>query len=106
MIQEPVGEKTQGNGTPAFSKDGAIGSMFKADGAVGGTAEKVGGPFAKDGVVGLVFSFHILTVLLLAVSKLWGELGRSSQVADESSGWTKAAEFWVERLLEEFPNVV
>jgi len=26
--------------------------MFKADGAVGGTAQKVGGPFDKDGVVG------------------------------------------------------
>lgn len=31
--------------------------MFKADGAIGGTAEKVGGPFAKDGFVGLVSSF-------------------------------------------------
>lgn len=31
--------------------------MFKADGAIGGTAEKVGGPFAKDGFVGLVSPF-------------------------------------------------
>lgn len=31
--------------------------MFKADGAIGGTAQKVGGPFAKDGFVGLVFTF-------------------------------------------------
>jgi hypothetical protein len=28
--------------------------MFKADGVIGGTAQKLGGPFAKDGVVGLV----------------------------------------------------
>lgn len=35
--------------------------MFKADGAIGGTAEKVGGPFAKDGFVGLVsFTFSPL----------------------------------------------
>lgn len=53
----PAGEKAQGTGTPAFSKDGAVGSMFKADGAIGGTAEKVGGPFAKDGFVGLVSPF-------------------------------------------------
>ncbi|KAH8814141.1 hypothetical protein F5882DRAFT_281792 [Hyaloscypha sp. PMI_1271] len=52
----PAGEKTKGTGTPAFSKDGAVGSMFKADGAIGGTAEKVGGPFAKDGFVGLKFN--------------------------------------------------
>jgi hypothetical protein len=52
-----VGQKTQGTGTPAFSKDGAIGSMFKADGAIGGTVEKIGGPFASDGIVGLVSPF-------------------------------------------------
>ncbi len=103
-----MGQKAQGNGTPAFHKDGAIGSMFKADGAIGGTADKVGGPFAKDGFVGLVSPFHIpLSAYLLSMSvevmgKSWG---RSSQVADESSDWAQAAEFWVERLLEEFPNV-
>jgi hypothetical protein len=77
MTQDPVGQKTQGTGTPAFHKDGAIGSMFKADGAIGGTADKVGGPFAKDGFVGLVFPSHFLPSLFLSVSKLklWGELG-------------------------------
>lgn len=54
----PAGEKTQGIGTPAFSKDGAIGSMFKAAGAIGGTAQKVGGPFAKHGVGCLSFIAH------------------------------------------------
>jgi len=52
----PAGEKTQGTGTPVFNKDGAIGSMFKADGAIGGTAEKVGGPFSKDGAIGKNFN--------------------------------------------------
>ena len=48
---------------------------------------------------------HFL-VLLLSVLKLWGELEGQSQVADESSDWAEAVEFWVEKLLEEFPNVV
>jgi len=52
----PAGEKTTGTGTPAFHKDGTIGSMFKADGAIGGAAEKVGGPFAKDGAIGKNFN--------------------------------------------------
>jgi hypothetical protein len=84
--------------------------MCKVDGAIGGTADRVGGPFAKDGVVGLVFSFHIsLQFYLLSVCRSDGKRkswGRSSQVADEGSDWAKAAEFWVERLLEEFRNVV
>jgi hypothetical protein len=75
MRQDPVGQKTQGTGTPAFHKDGAIGSMFKADGAIGGTADKVGGPFAKDGFVGCVSPSHFLPSLLLSGEKLWGELG-------------------------------
>ena len=62
-----------------FSKDGAVGSMFNgellmpnmplqvfeqyglisrcaADGALGGTAQKVGGPFDKQGSVGQHFN--------------------------------------------------
>lgn len=54
--REPAGEKTTGTGTPAFHKDGAIGSAFKADGAIGGTADKVGGPFSKDGAIGSAFN--------------------------------------------------
>lgn len=50
--QDPAGEKTTGTGTSAFSKDGAIGSKFTSEGAIGGTADKVGGPFAKDGAIG------------------------------------------------------
>jgi hypothetical protein len=42
--------------------------MFKADGAIGGTAEKVGGPFAKDGFVGLVFPFFVSFFLVYSNS--------------------------------------
>ncbi|MCJ1277175.1 hypothetical protein MMC21_004985 [Puttea exsequens] len=51
-----AGDKTTGHGTSAFSKSGAIGSLFNPDGALGGTAQKVGGPFDKEGVVGSQFT--------------------------------------------------
>ncbi|KAI4161222.1 MAG: hypothetical protein LQ342_005013 [Letrouitia transgressa] len=50
------GDKTTGTGTSMFSKDGAVGSMFNADGPLGGTAQKVGGPFDKEGAVGKHFN--------------------------------------------------
>ncbi|TVY48705.1 hypothetical protein LOCC1_G001415 [Lachnellula occidentalis] len=52
----PAGDKTTGTGVPAFNKNGAIGSMFKADGPIGGIGQKVGGPLAKDGMVGEKFN--------------------------------------------------
>ena len=75
MRKDPVGQKTQGTGTPAFHKDGAIGSMFKADGAIGGTADKVGGPFAKDGFVGLVSPFTFPTVFVSFCLETLGRVG-------------------------------
>ncbi|MDI1485629.1 MAG: hypothetical protein OHK93_003818 [Ramalina farinacea] len=51
-----AGDKTQGTGTSMFDKTGAVGKMFNADGAVGGTAQKVGGPFDKQGSVGQHFN--------------------------------------------------
>ncbi|KAL8906828.1 MAG: hypothetical protein Q9171_006108 [Xanthocarpia ochracea] len=50
-----AGDKTQGTGTSMFSKDGAVGKMFNPDGALGGTAQKIGGPLDKEGVVGSQF---------------------------------------------------
>ncbi|KAL8654922.1 MAG: hypothetical protein Q9226_003246 [Calogaya cf. arnoldii] len=54
-----AGDKTQGTGTSMFSKDGAVGKLFNgnvADGAIGGTAQKIGGPFDKQGAVGSHFN--------------------------------------------------
>ncbi|CAF9918664.1 hypothetical protein IMSHALPRED_004370 [Imshaugia aleurites] len=51
-----AGEKTTGTGTSMFSKDGPLGSMFNADGAIGGTAQKIGGPLDKDGSIGQHFN--------------------------------------------------
>lgn len=51
-----AGEKTTGTGTSVFSKDGAVGKMFNADGALGGTAQKIGGPLDKEGSIGQHFN--------------------------------------------------
>lgn len=53
---EPVGEKTTGTGTSVFSKDGAIGKQFTTGGAIGGTAQSIGGPFDKSGPIGKQFT--------------------------------------------------
>lgn len=39
-----------------FDAQGAIGKQFTEDGAIGGTAQKVGGPLAKDGMIGKQFT--------------------------------------------------
>ncbi|KAF4550713.1 Hypothetical protein D9617_16g015020 [Elsinoe fawcettii] len=53
---EPLGEKTTGTGTSAFDASGAIGKQFTTSGALGGTAQKIGGPFDKDGAIGKQFT--------------------------------------------------
>ncbi|MCJ1293651.1 hypothetical protein MMC34_005206 [Xylographa carneopallida] len=75
--QPAAGEKMTGHGQSVFDKSGAIGSMFNgisvpiippstslnirpdtqtADGAIGGTAQKVGGPLDKGGMIGKHFN--------------------------------------------------
>lgn len=54
--QEPLGEKTTGTGTSAFDASGAIGKQFTTSGALGGTAQSIGGPFSKDGMIGKQFT--------------------------------------------------
>jgi hypothetical protein len=56
--------------------------MFKADGAIGGTAQKVGGEFAKDGLIGLVFPFFVPLQLFIILSNGRGGI------------WEDAAELW------------
>jgi len=52
----PAGEKTTGTGTSMFDKTGAIGKHFNADGAIGGTAQSIGGPMDKQGMIGKHFN--------------------------------------------------
>jgi len=79
--------------------------MFNADGAIGGTAQKVGGPLAKDGFVGFVSAFILSLIAFLCAVEEKSE--PSGAVVNGSRGREKAAEYyWIEKLLDEFPNVV
>ncbi|KAI2632605.1 hypothetical protein GGS26DRAFT_82934 [Hypomontagnella submonticulosa] len=40
----------------AFDSQGSVGHQFSSEGAIGGTADKLGGPFSKEGVVGRQFT--------------------------------------------------
>ncbi|GAB1319581.1 hypothetical protein MFIFM68171_09791 [Madurella fahalii] len=40
----------------AFDAQGAIGKQFTPEGAIGGAAQKVGGPLDKEGVIGKQFT--------------------------------------------------
>ncbi|RKU48844.1 hypothetical protein DL546_007519 [Coniochaeta pulveracea] len=47
-----IGEDKPG----AFDAKGAVGHAFTENGAIGGTANAIGGPLAKDGVIGKQFT--------------------------------------------------
>ncbi|KAI4153978.1 MAG: hypothetical protein LQ340_001955 [Diploschistes diacapsis] len=53
---QAAGDKTTGHGTSVFDKQGAIGKHFTEQGALGGTAQNVGGPFDKEGAIGKQFT--------------------------------------------------
>ena len=53
---EPVGEKTTGATSMFDAGAGSIGKAFTADGAIGGTAQKIGGPFDQSGMIGKQFT--------------------------------------------------
>ncbi|KUJ11249.1 uncharacterized protein LY89DRAFT_700477 [Mollisia scopiformis] len=38
-----------------LSSGGAVGKQFNPDGAIGGVAQEIGGPFDKDGAIGKQF---------------------------------------------------
>ncbi|KAI1374752.1 hypothetical protein F4677DRAFT_154855 [Hypoxylon crocopeplum] len=40
----------------AFDSQGSVGHQFSSEGAIGGAAHKIGGPFSKEGVVGRQFT--------------------------------------------------
>ncbi|KAK0715529.1 hypothetical protein B0H67DRAFT_490995 [Lasiosphaeris hirsuta] len=41
-----------------FDAQGVIGKQFTEDGAIGGTAQSIGGPLGKEGMVGSQFTEH------------------------------------------------
>ncbi|KAI1136199.1 hypothetical protein F5Y05DRAFT_391931 [Hypoxylon sp. FL0543] len=54
--KEPAGEKTTGTASSAFDSAGIVGKQFTTEGAVGGTAQKLGGPLSEDGAIGKQFT--------------------------------------------------
>ena len=53
-----AGDKATGHGTSMFSSRGAVGKQFTSGGAIGGTAQALGGPFDQQGAVGKHFTEH------------------------------------------------
>jgi hypothetical protein len=47
---------TSTGAAPLLSSQGAIGSAFRADGAVGSVGESVGGPLSSGGIIGQHFT--------------------------------------------------
>ncbi|KAK5161014.1 hypothetical protein LTS14_000808 [Recurvomyces mirabilis] len=56
MEGPPAGEKTTGVAGSIFDKDGAIGKQFTTGGAIGGTAQSIGGPLDAQGSIGKQFT--------------------------------------------------
>ncbi|KAI0852875.1 hypothetical protein F5Y00DRAFT_258130 [Daldinia vernicosa] len=60
-----------------FDAQGSIGKQFTEEGAIGGTAQKIGGPLDKEGMVGKQFTTEG-SVGGSVQSKLGGQSGRSN----------------------------
>ncbi|KAI1661080.1 hypothetical protein F4813DRAFT_386485 [Daldinia decipiens] len=60
-----------------FDAQGSIGKQFTKDGAIGGTAQKIGGPLDKEGMVGKQFTTEG-SVGGSVQSTLGGQGGRSN----------------------------
>ncbi|KAI2609520.1 uncharacterized protein GGS25DRAFT_219378 [Hypoxylon fragiforme] len=55
-IQTPANSNLGKDKPKVFDAKGAIGKQFTEDGAIGGSAQKVGGPLDKDGMIGKQFT--------------------------------------------------
>ncbi|KAF4951046.1 hypothetical protein FGADI_7783 [Fusarium gaditjirri] len=55
MSDKPTNNLT--NTVPkVMDEHGSVGKQFTENGAIGGTAQKIGGPFDKEGVIGKQFT--------------------------------------------------
>ncbi|KAF4446749.1 hypothetical protein F53441_9683 [Fusarium austroafricanum] len=55
MSDKPTTNLT-GTMPKAMDEQGTVGKQFTTEGAIGGTAQKVGGPFDKEGMIGKQFT--------------------------------------------------
>ncbi|KAF3769775.1 hypothetical protein M406DRAFT_270747 [Cryphonectria parasitica EP155] len=74
QTQTPANSNIGHDAPKAFDADGSIGKQFTEAGAIGGTAQKVGGPFDKEGAIGKQFT---------------AEGGIGGMVQDKMGGQTK-----------------
>ncbi|KXT17437.1 hypothetical protein AC579_5734 [Pseudocercospora musae] len=51
-----AGDGSAGQASVFDAKEGSIGKQFTTEGAIGGTAQKIGGPLAADGAIGKNFT--------------------------------------------------
>ncbi|KAI0172087.1 hypothetical protein GGR52DRAFT_454539 [Hypoxylon sp. FL1284] len=56
QVQTPATAGIGEDKPKAFDAQGAIGKQFTEQGAIGGAAQKVGGPLDKDGMIGKQFT--------------------------------------------------
>ncbi|KAI1650368.1 uncharacterized protein F4817DRAFT_259678 [Daldinia loculata] len=56
QIQTPATAGIGEDKPKMFDAQGSIGKQFTEDGAIGGTAQKIGGPLDKEGMVGKQFT--------------------------------------------------
>ncbi|KAM7203428.1 hypothetical protein V8F20_004022 [Naviculisporaceae sp. PSN 640] len=59
-----------------FDSKGTIGKQFTTEGAIGGTAQKIGGPFSEDGIIG-----HRFTTDGIVGASVQGTLGGKKRSA-------------------------
>ncbi|KAK2604124.1 hypothetical protein N8I77_007079 [Diaporthe amygdali] len=55
-VQTPANAHLGQDKPKVFDADGAVGKQFTEDGAIGGTAQKIGGPLDKEGAIGKQFT--------------------------------------------------
>ncbi|KAL1845938.1 hypothetical protein Daus18300_014398 [Diaporthe australafricana] len=55
-VQTPANAHLGHDKPKVLDADGAIGKQFTETGAIGGTAQKIGGPLDKDGAIGKQFT--------------------------------------------------
>ena len=57
MLSLTIFEQQSGStGGSAFDATGSIGKQFTKEGAIGGTAQMIGGPLAEEGAIGKQFT--------------------------------------------------
>ncbi|KAI1467546.1 uncharacterized protein F4812DRAFT_400720 [Daldinia caldariorum] len=77
QVETPANAGIGENKPKAFDSQGSIGKQFTENGALGGAAQKIGGPLDKEGMVGKQFTPEG-SIGGTVQSNLGGQKGRSN----------------------------